>query len=63
MKIAISILEILENAYFKPQETLGFKMKKQGENLSFDFPLILEYSWLMGVTNLQVYNTVYNITK
>ena len=46
----------------KPQETLEFKMNKQKEKFRFDTPLLLEDSWLMGVTNLQVYNTVYNIT-
>ena len=38
-------------------------MNKLSEYFSFDIPLILEDSWLMGVTNLQIYNTVYDITK
>ena len=63
LNIAKFNLEIVENTYSKPQETLEFKKNKQSEYFSFEFPLILEDSWLMGVTNLQVNKTVYNITK
>ena len=62
LNLAKSNLQISQNTLSKPQETLEFKMNKQKEEFTFDIPLILEDSWLMGVTNLQVYNTVYNIT-
>ena len=55
--------EIVENTHSKPQETLEFKMTKQKESFSFDVPLILNEKWMMGVTSLEVYNTVYNITN
>ena len=38
-------------------------MNKQKESFSFDFPLDLPEQWMMGVTSLEVYNTVYNITE
>ena len=38
-------------------------MTKQKESFSFDIPLILNEKWMMGVTSLEVYNTVYNITN
>ena len=38
-------------------------MNKQKESFSFDVPLILNEKWMMGVTSLEVYNTVYNITN
>ena len=44
-------------------KTLEFKMTKQKESSSFDVPLNLEEKWMMGVTSLEVYNTVYNITE
>ena len=53
---------IVENTHSKPQETLEFKMTKQ-ESFSFDAPLHLNGKWMMGVTSLEVYNTVYNITE
>ena len=63
LNIAKSNLVILENTHSKPQETLEFKMKKQDESFSFDIPLELPEKWMMGVTSLEVYNTVYNITE
>ena len=60
LSIAKSNQEIVENTHSKPQETLEFKMKKQKESFSFDVPLILNEKWMMGVTSLEVYNTVYN---
>ena len=55
--------EIVENTHSKSQETLEFKMTKQKESFSFDVSLELPEKWMMGVTSLEVYNTVYNITK
>ena len=63
LSIAKSNQEIVENTHSKPQETLEFKMIKQKESFSFDVPLQLNEIWMMGVTSLEVYNTVYNITN
>ena len=63
MNIAKSNQEIVENTLSKPQETLEFKMIKRKESFSFDLPLELPGKWMMGVTSLEVYNTVYNITE
>ena len=37
-------------------------MTKQKESFPFDIPLELPENWMMGVTSLEVYYTVYNIT-
>ena len=63
LNIAKSNQEIVENTQSKPQETLEFEMTKQKKSFSFDVPLNLEEKWMMGVTSLEVYNTVYNITE
>ena len=63
LSIAKSNLDIVENTLSKPQETLEFKMNKRKESFSFDIPLELPEQWMMGVTSLEVYNTVYNITE
>ena len=55
--------EIVENTHSKPQQTPEFKMTKQKESFSFDVPLQLNEKWMMEVTSLEVYNTVYNITN
>ena len=54
--------EIEKNTHTKPQETLEFKMTKPKQTFHFDQDLIIPEKWLMGLVNLQVYNTVYNIT-
>ena len=38
-------------------------MNKQKESFSFDIPLELPEKWMMGVTSIEVYNSVYNITE
>ena len=38
-------------------------MTKHKESFSIDVPLNLEEKWMMGVTSLEVYNTVCNITN
>ena len=63
LSIAKCNQEIVENTHSKPQETLEFKMNKQKESFSFDVPLELPEQWMMGVTSLEVYNSVYNITS
>ena len=63
MSIAKSSLDIVENTSSKHQETLEFKMTKQTESFSFEVPLELPEQWMMGVTSLEVYNTVYSITE
>ena len=63
LSIAKSNQEIVENTHSKPQETLEFKMNIQKETFSFDIPLDLPEQWMMGVTSLEVYNTIYNITE
>ena len=63
LSIAKSNLDIVEITLSKPQEILEFKMNKQKESFSFDIPLELPEKWTMGVTSLEVYNTVYNITQ
>ena len=63
LSIAKSNQEIVENTHSKPQKTLEFKMNEQKESFSFDIPLDLPEKWMMGVTSLEVYNTIYNITE
>ena len=37
-------------------------MNKQNSYFSFNIPLELSEKWMIGVTSLEVYNTVYNIS-
>ena len=62
LSIAKSNQEIFEFTHSEPQETLQFKMNKENESFSFDVPFELQEQWMMGITSLEVNNTVYNIT-
>ena len=53
----------VKNTHSKPQETLEFKLIKQKESFSFDVPLHLYKKWMIEVTSLEVYNTLYNNTE
>ena len=63
MNFAKSNQESVDNTHSKPQETLELKMTKQKESFSFDVPLELPEQWMMEVTSLEVFNTVYNISE
>ena len=60
LRIAKSNHEFVENTHSKPQETLEFKMTKRKESFSFDISLELPEHWMMAVTSLEVFNTVFN---
>ena len=55
--------KIEENTHARPQETLEFRVTKQKQSFDFDKPFIIPRKWVMGVTSLQIYNRVYNITE
>ena len=62
LSIAKSNLDIVENTLSKLKETLEFEMTKQKQSFLFDISLEFPEQWMMGVTILEVYNTVFNIT-
>ena len=63
LEMAKTLNDIKENTHSKAQETLEFKMNTPQKDFQFDEPIILNNDWMMGVTNLEVYNTVYNINE
>ena len=54
---------LVEQTHTKPQETLEFKMIKPRETFLFKTPVQVEGSWMIGLTDLEVYNSIYNITE
>ena len=53
---------LLEQTHTKPQETLEFKMIKPRETFHFKTPISIEGEWMIGLTDLEVYNSIFNIT-
>ena len=63
LEIVKLMQKVEENTHTKAQEPLEFKLTKPKQNFNFDKQLIIPKKWLMGVTILQVYNTVYKMTE
>ena len=55
---------LIERTKTKPQETLGFKLKKQLQTFSFNPPINLseEGKWLLGATFHETTNSVFDTT-
>ena len=54
---------LIEQTHTKPQETLEFKMIKPRETFHFNPPISIEGSWMIGLTDLEVYNSIFKITE
>ena len=57
-------LDILfQQTQIKPQETVDYKMNSPRETFSFDTPVNLEESWMIGLTILQLHNSILNMRE
>ena len=54
---------LVEQTHRKPEETLGFKMLKSRETFHFNPPIHTKGDWMLGLLDLEVYNSIFNITK
>ena len=54
---------LIEQTHTKPQETLEFKMTKPREIFHFKPPIQIKGGWMIGLTDLEVYNSIFNITE
>ena len=55
--------KLVEQTHRKPEETLEFKMLKSREILHFNSLIPTEGDWMLGLKDLEVYNSIFNITK
>ena len=55
--------KLVEQTHRKPEETLEFKMIKPRETFHFNPPIQTKGDWMLGLIDLEVYNSIYNITK
>ena len=53
----------IEQTHTKSQETLEFKMIKPKETFHFKPSIQIQGHWMIGLTNLEVYNFIFNITE
>ena len=54
---------LIEQTHRKAEETLEFKMIKARETFHFKPPIQVNGDWLIGLTNLEVYIFIFNITE
>ena len=54
---------LIEQTYAKPEETLELKMIKPREIIHFKPPIQINGNWMIGLTDLDVYNSIFNITE
>ena len=54
---------LIEQTHRKPEETLEFKMTKPREIFHFKPPIQIKGDWMLGLVNLEVYNSIFNITE
>ena len=53
---------LVEQTHRKPEETLEFKMLKSRETFHFNPSIHTKGDWMLGLIDLEVYNSVFNIT-
>ena len=54
---------LIEQTHRKAKEKLEFKMIKPREIFHFKPPIQIQGDWMIGLTNLEVYNSIFNITE
>ena len=54
---------LVEQTHRKPEESLEFKMAKTREIFHFNPPIQTKGDWMLGLIDLEVYNSIFNITK
>ena len=54
---------LIKQTHRKAEETLEFKMTKRREIFHFNAPIQIKGDWVIGLTDLEVYKSFFNITK
>ena len=54
---------LIDQAHRKAEETLESKMIKSKQTFHFKPPIQVKGDWMIGLTDLEVYNSIFNITE
>ena len=54
---------LIEQTHRKAEQTLEFKTNKSREKFHFSPPIQIKGDWMIGLTDLEVYNSIFNITE
>ena len=55
--------KLSEQTHRKAEETLEYKMNKPSETFHFEPPVPIKGKWMIGLRDLEVYNSNFNITE
>ena len=53
----------IHQIHTRPEETLEFKKIKPRETFHFKIRILIEGDWMLGLVDLEVYNSIFNITE
>ena len=54
---------LVDQTYKRPEEVLEIKMTKSKETFHFNRPIQVKEDWMLGLVDLEVYNSIFNITE
>ena len=54
---------VIKQTQTKPQVVLEFKINRPKQTISFNPLISVEGSWMIGLTSLEVCNSIFNITE
>ena len=54
---------LIEQTHRKAEETMEFKMIKPRESFHFKPPIEIKGDWMIGLVDLEVYNSIFNKTE
>ena len=63
LSITKNCQKFIEQTHRKAEETLEFKMIKPREIFHFKTPIQIQGDWMIGLINLEVYKSIFNITE
>ena len=63
LSITKNCVTLIEQTHREAEETLEFKMIQSKQTFHFKPPIPIEGSWMIGLTDLEVYNSIFNITE
>ena len=63
LSIAKNCETLIHQTHTKPEKTLKFELIKPRETFHFNPSILIEGSWMIGLTILEIYNSFFNITE
>ena len=63
LSITKNFKTLIEQTHTKPEETLEFKMIRSKQKFHFNPPIQIKGDWMLGLIDLEVYTSIFNITE